>query len=108
VDYRIETIDKEPDPYSKLVAIGQSLQDQIGGMFSNDTMNVRNEIEVRISASVDTHLFNELEGALKKKAMIVELLQQIRMSRSWYEANLFFGVDLLSLDSMENAYAFAA
>ncbi|QZP34166.1 S-type pyocin domain-containing protein [Pseudomonas sp. DR48] len=108
VAYRIETIDRERDTYSKLVAIGHSVQDQIGSVFSNSTASVRSEIEERLSSAVDTHPFNDLEGTLKKKVVIVELLQQIKMNRSWYEANIFAGIDLLSLDSMENAEAFAA
>lgn len=108
VDYRIETIDREPDAYSKLVAIGYSVQDQIGSVFSNSTASVRGEIEERLSSAVDAHPFNDLEGTLKKKVVIVELLQQIKMNRSWYEANIFAGIDLLSLDSLENAEAFAA
>ena len=108
VAYRIETVDRERDAYSKLVAIGHSVQDQIGSVFSNSAASVRSEIEERLSSAVDTHSFNDLEGALKKKVIIVELLQQIKMNRSWYEANVFAGIDLLSLDSMENAEAFAA
>ncbi|WP_285432934.1 S-type pyocin domain-containing protein [Pseudomonas sp. fls2-241-R2A-110] len=108
VAYRIETIDRERDAYSKLVAIGHSVQDQIGSVFSNSTASVRSEIEERLSSAVDTHPFNDLEGTLKKKVVVVELLQQIKMNRSWYEANIFAGVDLLSLGSMENAEAFAA
>ena len=106
--HRIETINKERDAYSKLVAIAHSVQDQIGSVFSNGTAGVRNEIEGRINSSVDTHSFNKLEGDLKKKFIIVELLQQIRMNRSWYEADMFFGIDALSLDSMESAELFAA
>lgn len=108
VAYRIETIDRERDAYSKLVAIGHSVQDQIGSVFSNSAASVRSEIEERLSSAVDTHSFNDLEGTLKKKVIVVELLQQIKMNRSWYEANVFAGIDLLSLDSMENAEAFAA
>jgi hypothetical protein len=108
VAYRIETIDRERDAYSKLVAIGHSVQDQIGSVFSNSTASVRSEIEERLSSAVDTHPFNDLEGTLKKKVVVVELLQQIKMNRSWYEANIFAGIDLLSLGSMENAEAFAA
>lgn len=108
VAHRIETIDKERDAYSKLVAIALSVQDQIGSAFSNSTAGVRNEIEGRISSAVDTHPFNKLEGALKKKFIIVELLQRIRLNRSWYEADAFFGIDALSLDSMESAELFAA
>lgn len=108
VAHRIETIDEERDAYSKLVAIGRSVQDQVGNVFSNSTTGVRNEIERRINSADDTHSVNKLELALKKKAIIVELLQQIRMNRSWYEANIFFGIDPLSMDSMENAHAFAA
>jgi hypothetical protein len=108
VAYRIETIDRERDAYSKLVAIGHSVQDQIGSVFSNNAASVRSEIEERLSSAVDTYSFNDLEGALKKKVIVVELLQQIKMNRSWYEANVFAGIDLLSLDSMENAEAFAA
>lgn len=108
VTYRIETIDKEDDAYSKLVAIAHSVQDQIGSTFSNGMAGVRNEIEGRISSFDDIHLFNELEGVLRKKFVIVELLQQIRMNRSWYDADMFFGVDALSLDSIESAELFAA
>ncbi|UVK97378.1 S-type pyocin domain-containing protein [Pseudomonas sp. B21-048] len=108
VAHRIETIDKEPDAYSKLVAIAHSAQDQIRGVFSNGTAGVRNEIEGRISSATDAHPFNKLEGALKKKIIIVELLQRVRLNRSWYEADAFFGIDALSLDSMESAELFAA
>jgi hypothetical protein len=108
VAYSIETIDRERDAYSKLVAIGHSLQDQIRSLFSNGVAGVRSEIEGRLSSAADTHPFNDLEGSLKKKVIIVELLQQIEMNRSWYEANVFAGIDLLSLDGMENAEAFAA
>ncbi|WP_433735965.1 S-type pyocin domain-containing protein [Pseudomonas putida] len=108
VAYRIETIDKERDPYSKLVAIARSVQNQIGSLFSSGTANVRDEIEGRINSVADPHQLNKLEGSLKKKAVIVELLQQVRMNRSWDEANRFFGIDSLSLDSMESAELFAA
>jgi hypothetical protein len=108
VAYRIEAIDKEHDAYSKLVVIALSVQDQIGSAFSNGMAGVRNEIEGRISSSDDAHLFNELEGVLKKKFVVVELLQQIRGNRSWHDADMFFGVDALSLDSMESAELFAA
>jgi hypothetical protein len=108
VAHRIETIDIEPDAYSKLVAIAHSAQDQIGSVFPNGTAGVRNEIEGRISSATDAHSFNKLEGALKKKIIIVELLQRIRLNRCWYEADAFFGTDALSLDSMESAELFAA
>ncbi|WP_433770145.1 S-type pyocin domain-containing protein [Pseudomonas putida] len=106
--HRIETIDQQRNAYSKLVAIGRSVQDQIGSAFSNGTTGVRNEIERRINLVADSNSCNELECAIKKKVIIVELLQQVRMNRSWHEANIFFGVDPLSLDSRENAEAFAA
>ncbi|MHC8365792.1 hypothetical protein ACYZT9_07885 [Pseudomonas sp. ZT5P21] len=108
VAYRIETINKEDYAYEKLVAIAHSVQDQIEGNLSNSPASVRSEIERRINSSGDTHPFNKLENALKKKAIIVELLQQIRMNRSWYEANIFAGIDLLSMDSLERAELFAA
>jgi hypothetical protein len=108
VAHRVETINKERDAYSKLVAIAHSVQDQIGSVFSNGTAGVRNEIDERINSSVDTHSLNKLEGGLKKKFIIVELLQQIRMNSSWYEADMFFGIDALSLESMETAELFAA
>jgi hypothetical protein len=108
VAHRIETIDEEHDAYSKLVAIAHSVQDQIGSVFSKGTAGVRNEIESRINSAVDASQLNELESALKKKVIIVELLQRIGMNRSWYEADVFFGVDALSLDSMESAELFAA
>lgn len=108
VDHRIETIDREHDAYSKLVAIAHSVQDQIESAFSNSTTGVRNEIDIRINSAIDTHPFNEFEGTLKKKAVIVELLQRIEMNRSWYEADILFGVDPLSLDSTEMGEMFAA
>lgn len=108
VAHRIETIDREHDAYSKLVAVALSVQDQIGSAFSNSTAGVRNEIDIRISSVIDTHPFNELEGTLKKKAIIVELLQRIGMNRSWYEADILFGADPLSLDSAEVGEMFAA
>ena len=108
VAHRIETIDEEHDAYSKLVAIAHSVQDQIGSVFSNGAASVRNEIESRINSAVDASPLNELESALKKKVIIVELLQRVGMNRSWYEADAFFGIDALSLDSMESAELFAA
>ena len=108
VAHKIETINQERDAYAQLVAIAHSVQDQIGSVFSNGTAGVRNEIEGRIGSSTDTHPFNKLEDALKKKFIIVELLQQARMNRCWYEADMFFGIDALSLDSMESAELFAA
>lgn len=108
VAYRIETINKERDAYSKLVAIAVSVQDQIGSIFSNGTTGVRNEVEGRIHSSVASHSFNKLDEALRKKAIVVELLQQITMNRSWYEANVFFEVDILSVSSMKSAEGFAA
>ena len=108
VAHRIETINKERDAYSKFVAIAHSVQDQIESVFLNGAAGVRNEIEGRINSAVDIPPFNKLEGALKKKAIIVELLQQVRMNRSWYEADAFFGIDALSLDRMESAELFAA
>lgn len=108
VAHRIETIDEEHDACSKLVAVAHSVQDQISSVFSNGTAGVRNEIESRINSAVDASQLNELESALKKKVIIVELLQRIGMNRSRYEADAFFGIDALSLDSMESAELFAA
>lgn len=88
--HRVETIDKEPDAYSKLVAIAHSVQDQIGSVFSNGMAGVRSEIEGRINSATDAHPSNKLEGALKKKIIIVELLQRVRSNRSWHEADAFF------------------
>ena len=108
VAHRIETINAEPDPWSLLVAIALSVQDQIGSVFSNSMAGVRDEVERRINSAVVTHPFNKLEAALKKKAIIVELLQRAESSESWYETRRFCGIDALSLDSMEMAELFAA
>lgn len=108
VEYSIENIDKEHDAYLKLVAIGHSVNEQIASYFSNGTTSVRNEVEGLINSPVDADSLNKLEFALKKKAIVVKLLQRIDWSRSWSEAIAFFGIDALLLDSEEIAEAFAS
>ncbi|WP_256586136.1 MULTISPECIES: S-type pyocin domain-containing protein [unclassified Pseudomonas] len=51
-----------------------------------------------MAAGIDSQKLNALEAALKKKVIIVELLQRVTMHGSWSDAILYFGVDALSLD----------
>jgi len=105
--YNLETIIKERDAFSKLMAIAHSVQAQIESLFPDNTEGVRNEIENIISSDLGIDTLSALEGNLKKKAIAVELLQRIGMSTCWYEADRVFGVDALSLDSTESAGLFA-
>jgi hypothetical protein len=91
-----------------LEAIGLSVHDQITSVFSGATPNVRDYLEKRIVAAIDGQEFNALEVALKKKAIIVELLQRARIHRSWHDALLYNGLDALSLDRKMSAAVFAS
>ncbi|WP_246237898.1 S-type pyocin domain-containing protein [Pseudomonas akapageensis] len=106
--YSVESVKNDRDAYTKLVAIGLSVQGQIGNAFSGSTSNVRGELERRIASAIDRQQPNTLEVALKNKAFIVDLLQKARLNKSWYEANVFFGIDALSLGSSESSELFAA
>ncbi|WP_223463661.1 MULTISPECIES: S-type pyocin domain-containing protein [unclassified Pseudomonas] len=106
--HSIEGVKNTGNEYQKLVAVGLSVRDQIKSSFSGGAPNVREYLEKRIVAAIDTQELNALEAALKKKAIIVELLQRVRMHRSWQEAIIYSGVDALSLDSKRSAEIFAA
>ncbi|WP_139340971.1 hypothetical protein [Pseudomonas sp. KK4] len=58
--------------------------------------------------SGDINSGSDLENLLRRKLVIVALLQQIKMNSSWYESDKFFGIDALSLDSLEGAELFAS
>lgn len=104
--YRIETINRQPYAYDKMVDMGYSIQDQVKSIFSSGTAGVRREIEGRMNSAVDIHQLNGLEGALRRKAYVVRLRQQISMSESW-DWTEFHGVDMMSIDRMNGAYVFA-
>ncbi|WP_223513397.1 S-type pyocin domain-containing protein [Pseudomonas sp. GL-R-26] len=105
--HSIEGVKDTSDAYQKLVAIGLSVRDQIKSSFSGGAPNVRDYLEKRIVAAIDGQELNALEAALKKKAIIVELLQRARIHRSWHEAILYNGLDALSLDRKMSAAVFA-
>ncbi|KJZ49921.1 S-type pyocin domain-containing protein [Pseudomonas fluorescens] len=105
--HSIEGVKDTSDAYQKLVAIGLSVHDQIKSSFSGGAPNVRDYLEKRIVAAIDGQELNALEAALKKKAIIVELLQRARIHRSWNEAILYNGLDALSLDRKMSAAVFA-
>ncbi|WP_223464479.1 S-type pyocin domain-containing protein [Pseudomonas sp. GL-RE-26] len=105
--HSIEGVKDTSDAYQKLVAIGLSVHDQIKSSFSGGAPNVRDYLEKRIVAAIDGQELNALEAALKKKAIIVELLQRARIHRSWHEAILYNGLDALSLDRKMSAAVFA-
>lgn len=86
----IESIIKDPDAYEKLVVIGYSLQNQIGNNFSDGTTSVRSEVEWLINSVAGAGSPSKLEISLKKKAVIVKLLQLVISSRAWFEADRFF------------------
>ncbi|WP_371318470.1 S-type pyocin domain-containing protein [Pseudomonas sp. PDM30] len=80
------------------MAIFLSVHDQITNAFSGGAPNIRGYLEKCIAAGIDSKKLNALEAALKKKVVIVELLQRVTMHGSWSDAILYFGVDALSLD----------
>lgn len=106
--HSIESIKSRSNAYQKLEAIGLSVHDQITSVFSGATPNVRDYLEKRIVAAIDGQGFNELEAALKKKAIIVELLQRARIHSCWLDALLYNGLDALSLDRKMSAAVFAS
>ncbi len=61
-----------------------------------------------MAAGIDSQELNALEAALKKKVIIVELLQRVTMHGSWHDAILHIGVDALSLDRETIAEFFAS
>ncbi|WP_223537647.1 S-type pyocin domain-containing protein [Pseudomonas sp. GL-B-16] len=105
--HSIEGVKNTSDAYQKLVAIGLSVHDQIKSSFSGGAPNVRDYLEKRIVAAIDGQELNALEAALKKKAIIVELLQRAKMHRSWHDAIPYNGLDALSLDRKMSAAVFA-
>lgn len=106
--HSIESTKNPSNAYQKLEAIGLSVHDQITSVFSGATPNVQDYLEKRIVAAIDGQEFNALEAALKKKAIIVELLQRARIHRSWHDALLYNGLDALSLDRKMSAAVFAS
>jgi hypothetical protein len=106
--HSIENIQNNHDAYERFVSVGRSVQDQVGRSFSGVTSSVLYYLEKRMAAAIGAQAPKTLEAALKRKAIIVELLQVVRMNRSWYESDMFFGVDALSLDSTESSELFAA
>ena len=95
--YSIEGVKKTRNEYQQLVAIFLSVHDQITSVFSGGAPNILGYLEKRIAAGIDSQKLNALEAALKKKVIIVELLQRVTMHGSWSDAILYFGVDALSL-----------
>ncbi|RAI64546.1 S-type Pyocin [Pseudomonas fluorescens] len=105
--YSIEGVKKTRNEYQQLVAIFLSVHDQITNVFSGGAPNIQGYLEKRIAAGIDSQKLNALEAALKKKVIIVELLQRVRMHGSWRDAILHIGVDALSLDRETIAEFFA-
>ncbi|POA17867.1 S-type Pyocin [Pseudomonas sp. FW300-N1A1] len=106
--YNIDSVKATRNAYEKLVEIALSAQVQIKSSFQGSRPNVRNGLEKQIASAIDTQQSGTLEAAVKKKAIIVELLQRVRLNKSWSEAEEFFGIDALSLDSTESSDLFAA
>ena len=90
--HSIESTKNPSNAYQKLEAIGLSVHDQITSVFSGATPNVRDYLERRMVAAIDGQGFNALEAALKKKAIIVELLQRARIHRCWLDALLYLSL----------------
>ncbi|MNX76927.1 Pyocin-S2 [compost metagenome] len=106
--HSIEGVKKTRNEYQQLVAIFLSAHDQITNVFSGGAPNIRDYLEKRIAAGIDSQELNALEAALKKKVIIVELLQRVTMHGSWHDAILHIGVDALSLDRETIAEFFAS
>ncbi|WP_223545983.1 S-type pyocin domain-containing protein [Pseudomonas sp. A-B-19] len=106
--HSIEGVKKTRNEYQQLVAIFLSAHDQISNVFSGGAPNIRDYLEKRIAAGIDSQELNALEAALKKKVIIVELLQRVTMHGSWHDAMLHIGVDALSLDRETIAEFFAS
>lgn len=106
--HSIEGVKKTRNEYQQLVAIFLSAHDQITNVFSGGAPNIRDYLEKRIAAGIDSQELNALEAALKKKVIIVELLQRVTMHGSWHDAMLHIGVDALSLDRETIAEFFAS
>ncbi|MNF46307.1 Pyocin-S2 [compost metagenome] len=105
--YSIEGVKKTRNEYQQLVTIFLSVHDQITNVFSGGAPNIRGYLEKRMAAGIDSQRLNALEAALKKKVIIVELLQRVTMHGSWHDAILHIGVDALSLDRETIAEFFA-
>lgn len=106
--YNIDNIKATRNAYEKLVAIALSTHVQIQSSFQDSRPRVRNGLEKHIASANDTYQSSTFEAALKKKAIIVELLQWASLNKSWSEADAFFGIDALSMDSTESSELFAA
>ncbi|MNI05363.1 Pyocin-S2 [compost metagenome] len=106
--YSIEGVKKTRNEYQQLVTIFLSVHDQITNVFSGGAPNIRGYLEKRMAAGIDSQRLNALEAALKKKVIIVELLQRVTMHGSWHDAILHIGVDALSLDRETIAEFFAS
>ncbi|MGE8337171.1 S-type pyocin domain-containing protein [Pseudomonas laurylsulfatiphila] len=105
--YSIESVKNTRNEYQQLVEMLLSVYDQIRGVFSGGAPNIRGYLEKCIAAAIESQELNALEAALKKKVVIVELLQRVEMHGSWDDAILHIGVDALSLGREKIAENFA-
>ncbi|WP_306108829.1 hypothetical protein [Pseudomonas sp. H3(2019)] len=79
--YHIDRIKSTRNAYEKLVAIAVSAQGQIKSAFLGSDTNIQNYLEKYTASTIDAHQPNALEAALKKKAVIVELLKIVMANR---------------------------
>lgn len=105
--FSIDNIKTTRNAYSNLVTIARSAQDQVESNFLNNPINIRDELQSRITSGIDAPS-NLLESALQTKVIILELIRKLKSNKCWREAELFFGIDALSLESSERAELFAA
>lgn len=105
--YSIESVKNTRNEYQQLVEMLLSVYDQIKDVFSGGAPNIRGYLEKCIAAAIEFQELNALEAALKKKVVIVELLQRVEMHGSWGDAILHIGVDALSLGRETIAENFA-
>lgn len=106
--YSIDNIKSSPDAYNKLMAIAISARTQLDELFSSTTPNIRLELEKLISSSIPDKQSDTLQDALRNKEIIDDIWLKARLNKSWSESGSFYGVDALSLDTIEGAHLFAA
>ncbi|QBF27375.1 S-type Pyocin [Pseudomonas tructae] len=106
--YNIDNIKASPNAYNELVTIAISARIQLEEFFSNAIPNIRLELEKYIASATSNMQPGTLQGALEIKSAINEIWLKARLSKSWSESGNFYGVDALSLDTVEGAHLFAA
>lgn len=106
--HSIDNIKTTQDPYTKLVAIGVSVEDQIEKIFLGSAAASLRDLAKHLESVIGTPDSNTLEAALNQKRTISEIQFLIQQNRCWREDEVFFGVNALTLSRNDRPYLFAA